>query len=86
MKEFEQSLDPLHQFSLLAWYKKFNEELQMTGAGGLILILQQNLISPPAKDVFKISEGALIENVSKMTSLQLSIIDFLTRLHVAKPV
>lgn len=56
----------------------FNEELQATGVDGLILTLQQKAISPLARDVFKISDGEL-ENVSKITSLLPSIIDFFNR-------
>lgn len=52
---------------------KFNKELH-----GLILNLQQNAISPLAGDAFKISEGDS-ENVSKITSLPLSIIDLFNR-------
>lgn len=47
----------------------------MTGVDGLILNLQQNETSPLARDVLEMSEGEL-ENVSKITSLLISIIDF----------
>ena len=57
---------------------RFNKELQATGVDGLILTLQQKAISPLARDVFKISDGEL-ENVSKITSSLLSIIDFFNR-------
>lgn len=50
----------------------------MTSVDGLILNLQQNAISPLARDVFKLSDGE-VENVSKITSLLLSIIDFFNR-------